>query len=81
MQRAEIAGTLPSNATDAQKKQAVLDALVVIVNRVNEVYEVDLAITFQLIPNNTAIIYLDGATDPYTNNDGNALITENQTNV
>ncbi len=32
-----------------------------------------------LISNNTDIIYLDGSTDPYTNNDGSAMLDENQT--
>ncbi len=69
------------NGTDLQKKTLVLSEMVVAINRINEVYENDLAISFQIIGNNDKIIYLDGATDPYSNNDGSALINENQTNI
>ncbi len=69
------------NGTDLQKKALVLSEMVTAINRINEVYENDLAISFQIIGNNDKIIYLDGATDPYTNNDGSTLINENQTNI
>jgi Metallo-peptidase family M12B Reprolysin-like len=49
------------------------------VNRVNGVYEIDFAITMILVSNNNNIIYLDGATDPYTNNNGGAMLGQNQT--
>ncbi len=81
IQRAINNGTLSSNATDAEKKQSVLDALVVIVNRINEVYEVDAGITMEIIPNNLSIIYLDPSTDPYTNDNPSNLLTENQSNL
>jgi len=71
-------GTLPANATDAEKKQAVLDAITVIVNRINEIYEVDMAITLELVPNNINIIYLDPNTDPYDNSSPISLLNQNQ---
>ncbi len=49
------------------------------VNRVNGVYEIDFAITMILVSNNDNIIYLDGATDPYSNNNGSAMLGQNQT--
>jgi len=77
IQRAIQNGTLDNNATDQQKKQAVLDALVVIVNRVNEVYETDLGIHLELI-SGTNTIFLDPNNDPYTNDNSQALLSENQ---
>jgi len=54
------------SATDAEKKAVVLAAINNTVNRVNSLYEKDLAVHFNLIPNNLDIIYLDATTDPYT---------------
>ncbi len=56
-------------------------AIVTSVNRVNSVYERDLAVRMVLIANNNLIVYTNGNTDPYTNDDGFELIDENQTNV
>lgn len=50
-------------------------------NRVDGVYERDLAVRMNLIANETSIIYTDGTTDPYTNNDGFAMLGENQANL
>ncbi|MDZ7612287.1 MAG: zinc-dependent metalloprotease family protein [Flavobacteriaceae bacterium] len=69
------------NGTDLQKKSLVLSEMVVAISRINVLYENDLAISFQIIGNNDKLIYLDGATDPYTNDDGTVLINENQTNT
>lgn len=70
-----------SGGTDAEKKAAVLDAVIVTMNRVNGIFERDLAVTMQLIPNTDLLFYLDGNTDPYTNNDGGTMLDENQTNI
>ncbi len=58
-----------------------LSAVVTAINRVNEVYENDLAITFNLIGNNDLIIYTNSSTDPYTNNNGSAMLSQNQSNL
>jgi len=49
-----------------------LAAVVTAMNRVNQVYETEVAVHMTLIDDNDQIIYPTAATDPYTN-DGNAL--------
>ncbi len=62
-------------------KQSALNAIVTTINRVNEIYERDLGITFQLVAEQLDIIYTNPLTDPYTNADGNALVNENVSNL
>ncbi len=42
-------------------------AIVTTVNRLNLVYERDLSVRFNLVANNTSILYTNGATDPFNN--------------
>lgn len=65
-----------TGGTLAQKKAAVLAAMVVTVARVNSVYEIDMSLKMQLIANNEDIIFVD--TDSFTDNDASALINESQ---
>ena len=58
-----------------------LAAQVLIMNRVNGVFERDLAIRMVIIGTNNLIVYTDGATDPYTNSNGLTMLSENQTNL
>lgn len=56
-------------------------AIVTAVNRVNEVYERDLAIRMVLVANNSSVVFTNAATDGYTNNNGGAMLTENKTKL
>ncbi len=70
-----------NSATDTEKKAAVMAAITTTITRVNAIFERDVALTMVLVANNDQLIYLDGTTDPYTNNNGNTMLTENQTNI
>ena len=59
---------------------SVHNALVVAVNRVNTVYERDLAVHLDLVANNDLLIFLVEP-DPYTNNNGSAMLTQNVTTL
>jgi subtilisin-like proprotein convertase family protein len=58
----------------------VLAAMNTSMNRVNGVYERDFAVTMQIIANNNLLVYLNAASDPYSNGDGGAMLGQNVTN-
>ncbi len=70
-----VAGANPS-------KNDVFAAMTTTMNRVNGIYERELAITMEFIPNNDTIIYTDPTLDPFTaNNNGGQLLGQNQSNT
>jgi len=56
-------------------------AQVTTMNRVNGVYERDLAVRMNIVGNNNLIIYTNSGTDPFTNGTPGTMITQNQTNT
>lgn len=71
---AEYTAAVSSGAPTVAKGQA---AIVTAVNRINAIYEKEVAIKFTLV-DNSDIVFTDSATDGYTNNDGDALLNENK---
>lgn len=70
---------IESSATDNIKRNAVQAAMVVTLDRVNEMYERDLGVTFEFIPNNMVLIVIDPTQDPYSNNSVSLQLNQNQT--
>jgi len=52
--------------SDAVKKANIQAQMAITINRVNEIYERDLAITLVFIARNDELIYYNGATDPWS---------------
>ncbi|MEQ3655060.1 MAG: reprolysin-like metallopeptidase [Dokdonia sp.] len=74
------------NNANGDDRADALAAMVVTVARVNTVYEVDLAMTFQLVPDNDELIYsngfaISGDVDPYDNYDGGQMLGVNTGNI
>ena len=77
------AAGLGAGSTRQDSINVVMSSIVVAMARVNPIYERDVALTMQLVPNNDQLIFLatDPGNDPYTNNDGSAMLTQNQTTI
>ncbi|MCH1576376.1 MAG: M12 family metallo-peptidase, partial [Flavobacteriales bacterium] len=60
---------------------SVLSAMNTSINRVNSIVEPEMAIRLTLIPDNDDLIFLNGSTDPYTNSNGGAMLSQNQTTL
>ncbi len=74
-----------SGGTTEQKKGAVLAAMAASMTRVNGIYEKTVSLTMVMVPNNDQIIFINASDYPstpaggYTNNDGEAMLNQNQT--
>lgn len=68
-----------NSGTLAQKKAAVLAAMVVTMTRVNGLYERDMSLRMNLVANNDLVIFIDS--DNFTNDTANLLIDESQVEI
>ena len=60
---------------------SVLAEYNIAMTRINGIYETDLGITMILIANTDELIFLNGNSDPYTNNNGGTMLGENQSTI
>jgi len=67
--------------TTSAGEGTILSEVMTSINRVNDVYEVDLSVRLILTANTTQVFYYDGTTDPYTNNNGSTMLNENRDNL
>jgi hypothetical protein len=68
-----------NNATLQAKKAVVLAAMNVTMTRVNGIFEKDMALTMQLVPENDAVIFIDS--DNFNNDNSSQLINQSQTTI
>ncbi|MGQ0620973.1 MAG: Calx-beta domain-containing protein [Panacagrimonas sp.] len=79
--RLAVAATGEYTAFHGGTKALAQAAIVTSVNRVNQLFLRDTSVFMQLIGNNQNIVYTNASGDPYDNDDGVAMLSQNQTNI
>jgi hypothetical protein len=79
--RLALAATAEYTSKRGGTKSAALSAMTTSMNRVNQVYEDDFSVTMVFVPDMDTLIYTNSTTDPYTNNNGATMLSQNQANI
>ncbi len=79
--RIAVAATGEYTAFFSNDSIIAFNAIVTSINRITGVYEQDLSVRLVLVANELSIIYRNSATDPYSNNNGGAMLSQNQANL
>jgi hypothetical protein len=75
--RLALACTGEYAATKGGTVSGALAGMVTTMNRVNGVYEKEVAIRMVMVANNDLIVYTNSSTDPYTNGSGSTMLGQN----
>jgi len=79
--RLALAATGEYTAFHGGSAANAIAAQVTTMNRVNGIYERDMAITMTIIANNNLLIYTNTGSDPFTNGNPGTMSNQNQTNT
>jgi hypothetical protein len=79
--RLAIAATGEYTAFHGGTVSLAASAIVTTINRINGVYEKEIAVRLTIVANNNQLIYTNASNDPYTNTNGATMLGQNQTNV
>lgn len=67
------------NATSSADVDIIMSEVITAVNRVNEVYEIDISVRLILVNNVDTLFFYNPSTDPYTNGNGSTMLGQNIT--
>ncbi|MEL6986252.1 MAG: reprolysin-like metallopeptidase [Bacteroidota bacterium] len=68
-------------ANSASDANLVLSAITTTMNRVNGIYEIDATVRMILVNNTDQVFYYNPSSDPYSNTNGGAMLSQNQTTI
>lgn len=79
--RIAIAATGEYTAFHGGTVPLAMAEIVTALNRVTGIYEREVAVSMILVANNDQVVFTNASTDPYSNNNGGAMLGQNQTTL